>query len=90
MSEKFNVEEIFAEDVFTLTKMREYLPKKVFAEVKNVMENGGELSLAAADVVASTYYTVAGQEIAAPVKGINLVKQTLADGSVKTIKVIVK
>ncbi len=52
MSEKFNVEEIFAEDVFTLGKMKEYLPKKVFAEVKNVMENGGELSLAAADVVA--------------------------------------
>ena len=38
MSEKFNVEEIFAENVFTLTKMKEYLPKKVFAEVKNVME----------------------------------------------------
>ena len=52
MSEKFNVEEIFAENVFTLTKMKEYLPKKVFAEVKNVMENGGELSLATADVVA--------------------------------------
>ena len=34
MSEKFNVEEIFAEDVFTLSKMRGYLPKKVFAEVK--------------------------------------------------------
>lgn len=47
-------------------------------------------NVAAADVVASAYYTVAGQEIAAPVKGINLVKQTLADGSVKTIKVIVK
>ena len=53
MSEKFNVEEIFAEDVFTLGKMKEYLPKKVFAEVKNVMENGGELSLATADVVAN-------------------------------------
>ncbi|MBQ2802125.1 MAG: glutamine synthetase III [Lachnospiraceae bacterium] len=52
MSEKFNVEEIFAEDVFTLSKMKEYLPKKVFAEVKNVMDNGGELSPATADVVA--------------------------------------
>lgn len=47
-------------------------------------------NVAAADVVASTYYTVAGQEIAAPVKGINLVKQALADGSVKTIKIIIK
>ena len=52
MSEKFNVEEIFAEDVFTLTKMKAYLPKKVFAEVKRVMDNGGELSLATADAVA--------------------------------------
>ncbi len=56
---------------------------------------GGDASgiasnVAAADVVASTYYTVAGQEIAAPVKGINLVKQALADGSVKTIKIIIK
>ena len=32
--------------------MRERLPKKVYAEVKNVMENGGELSLTTADVVA--------------------------------------
>ena len=47
-----NVEEIFAENVFTLGKMKERLPKKVFAEVKNVMEHGGELSLATADVVA--------------------------------------
>lgn len=47
-----NVEEIFAENVFTLGKMKERLPKKVFTEVKNVMEHGGELSLATADVVA--------------------------------------
>ncbi len=49
---KVNVEEIFAENVFTLGKMKERLPKKVFAEVKKVMECGGELSLATADVVA--------------------------------------
>ena len=49
---KLNVEEIFAENVFTLGKMKERLPRKVFAEVKRVMECGGELSLAAADVVA--------------------------------------
>lgn len=47
-----NVEAIFGENVFTLGKMRERLPKKVFAEVKNVIDNGGELSLATADVVA--------------------------------------
>lgn len=52
MKEVLNVEEIFAQDVFTLGKMKERLPKNVFKEVKKVMEQGGELSLAAADVVA--------------------------------------
>lgn len=52
MSEVLNVEAIFGENVFTLNKMKERLPKKVFAEVKKVMEQGGELSLEAADVVA--------------------------------------
>lgn len=52
MSEVLAVEELFASKVFTLGKMRERLPKSTFKEVKNVMDNGGELSLAAADVVA--------------------------------------
>ncbi len=52
MSEVLNVEKIFNQNVFTLGKMRERLPKKVFNEVKNVMDYGGELSLATADVVA--------------------------------------
>ena len=52
MSEVLNVEEIFASKVFTLGKMKERLPKSVYKEVKKVMDQGGELSLAAADVVA--------------------------------------
>ncbi len=52
MSERINVEEIFASKVFTVGKMKERLPKNVYKEVKQVMEQGGELSLAAADVVA--------------------------------------
>ena len=52
MSEVLNVEEIFAKNVFTLGKMKQRLPKSVFKEVKKVMDQGGELSLAAADVVA--------------------------------------
>ena len=51
MSENLNVEEIFAENVFTVAKMKQRLPKKVFAEVKKVMDNGGELSIEIADVV---------------------------------------
>lgn len=52
MSEVINVEELFASKVFTLGKMRERLPKSTYKEVRKVMEQGGELSLAAADVVA--------------------------------------
>ena len=47
-----NVEEIFASNVFTKGTMRDRLPKEVFAEVEDVMENGGELSKATADIVA--------------------------------------
>ena len=52
MSELLNVESIFGQKVFTITKMKERLPKKVFQEVKRVMDQGGELSMATADVVA--------------------------------------
>ena len=37
MSEAFKIEDIFAENVFTVAKMKERLPKKVFANLKNVM-----------------------------------------------------
>ncbi len=52
MSEALNVEKIFAEKVFTVEKMKERLTRKVFLEVKRVMEYGGELSMTTADVVA--------------------------------------
>lgn len=47
-----NVEEIFGQNVFTLGKMRERLPKSVYKEVIRVTEEGGELSKESADVVA--------------------------------------
>ncbi|MDE7322323.1 MAG: glutamine synthetase III [Lachnospiraceae bacterium] len=52
MSEALNVEKIFGEKVFTLEKMKERLTRKVFLEVKRVMDHGGELSMTTADVVA--------------------------------------
>ncbi len=52
MSEMVNVEEIFASKVFTLGKMKERLPKGTFKEVKKIMDEGGELSKEAADVIA--------------------------------------
>jgi len=52
MSEVLNVEEIFGKNVFTLGKMEERLPKEAFLEVKSVMDQGGELSMATANIVA--------------------------------------
>ena len=52
MSETLNIEAIFGENVFNLGKMKERLPKNVYKEVTRVMEQGGELSLATADIVA--------------------------------------
>ena len=52
MSEFISVEEIFADKVFTLGRMKERLPKTTYKEVIKVMEQGGELSLATADILA--------------------------------------
>ncbi|MBQ8260689.1 MAG: glutamine synthetase III [Lachnospiraceae bacterium] len=52
MSESLNVEAIFGENVFTLGKMKECLPEKVFEEFMKVKEEGGELSRSSADVIA--------------------------------------
>ena len=52
MSEGRNVEEIFGSRVFTFGKMKEKLPRSVYKEVRRVMDQGGELSLEVADVVA--------------------------------------
>ena len=45
--------EVFGTNVFSMAVMRERLPKKVYAEVVSVMENGGNISMATADVVAN-------------------------------------
>ena len=50
--EMVNVEELFASRVFTLGKMKERLPKGTFKEVNKIINEGGELSKEAADVVA--------------------------------------
>ncbi|SHJ99891.1 glutamine synthetase III family protein [Hespellia stercorisuis] len=47
-----NVAEIFGEDVFNDTVMQERLPKKVYKELKKIIEEGGELDLSTADVIA--------------------------------------
>ncbi|MDD3360447.1 MAG: glutamine synthetase III [Hespellia sp.] len=51
-TEIFNVADIFGEDVFNDTVMQERLPKKVYKEIKKIIEDGGELDLNTADVIA--------------------------------------
>ena len=53
MEENVNISELFGEYVFSKTVMRERLPKKVYAEVVKAIEEGEELSMASADVVAN-------------------------------------
>ncbi len=53
MSEYYNVANIFGEDVFTDKVMQERLPKKVYRALKKTIEEGTELDLATADVIAA-------------------------------------
>jgi len=52
MSNCVDVEKVFGESVFTLGKMKEYLPPNIYKEVKQLMNFGGELPYGTADVVA--------------------------------------
>lgn len=52
MSELINIAEIFGENVFDDATMQERLPKKVYKDLKKMIEDGKELDLATADVIA--------------------------------------
>ena len=51
-TEAINVAEIFGENVFNDTVMQERLPKKVYKNLKHTIEEGKELDLETADVIA--------------------------------------
>ncbi|MCC2255869.1 glutamine synthetase III [Ruminococcus sp. CLA-AA-H200] len=51
-TELFNVADIFGENVFNDTVMQERLPKKVYKNLKKTIEEGKELDLETADVIA--------------------------------------
>ena len=52
MEDYTNVKEIFGCDVFNDSVMQDRLPKKVYRELKKTIEDGKELSMEIADVVA--------------------------------------
>ena len=49
-----------------------------------------ESSEAAGEVVKTIVYSINGTQLSAPAKGINIIKEVYANGSVKTKKVMVK
>lgn len=51
-NEYYNVADIFGENVFNDTVMQERLPKKTYKKLREVIEEGKELDLATADVIA--------------------------------------
>ena len=53
MNEQVNISEIFGEDVFGDKVMQERLPKKVYKALKKTIEEGTDLDLATADVIAA-------------------------------------
>ncbi len=50
---RVNLSEMFGTNVFSLEVMRQRLPKKVYNEVVDVMNHGGNISMATADIVAN-------------------------------------
>ena len=42
------------------------------------------------DVVSREYFNAAGQRISRPANGMNIVRQTMKDGSVKSVKFMIK
>ncbi|MCR4851208.1 MAG: glutamine synthetase III [Lachnospiraceae bacterium] len=53
MGETLSIEKIFGSKVFTPEKMKERLPKEVYDEIIRVNNEGGELSVESADVIAN-------------------------------------
>ena len=51
-TEYYNAAEIFGENVFNDTVMRERLPKKIYQKLKHTLREGRELDLETADVIA--------------------------------------
>ena len=49
-----NVAEVFGSDVFNEAVMKERLPKDTYKQLMDLIENGGEVTLALADVVAKS------------------------------------
>lgn len=65
----------------TVTKVMFYTPNPTAI---------GEAEGSSAEVVKTEYFSLSGARVAEPVKGVNIVKQTLGDGSVRTSKRIVR
>ena len=61
-TEVINVAEIFGENVFNDTVMQERLPKKVYKNLRKTIEEGKDLDLETADVIAHEMKEWAGRK----------------------------
>ena len=62
----------------------------IYYGTNSALDPDGIETIDAAQVVSSSYYTLGGAMTSAPVKGINIVKSVLSDGSVRVYKILVK
>ena len=79
----------FKIDNVHLTWESETVPASV-AAIKNEIETAITSSNKSLKLMGQQFYTADGVKLSAPQKGINIVKNMMSDGSVKTTKVLVK
>ena len=79
----------FKIDNVHLTWESETVPASV-AAIKNEIETAITSSNKSLELMGQQFYTADGVKLSAPQKGINIVKNMMSDGSVKTTKVLVK
>ena len=48
-----NIKEIFGSNIFSMSVMRERLPKKAYSELAEVLSHGGNITMATADIIAN-------------------------------------
>ena len=63
MSEAFKIEDVFAENVFTVSKMKERLPKQVFKNLKKVWKHWNNSALLMPYIVEGYFKTIGGDQL---------------------------
>ena len=81
---------IHDEDEVVTAKISVVRKSVIVYSVKEESATAVALPVSDASVVSTDYVSLSGQILAAPQRGVNIVRQTLSDGSVRTTKIVVK